>query len=129
MPFCVCPSQTNGIYSSNLRWNFRFPTYAERVAWTVLCLIAVGMVCIFSVVQIMCTWARNRLRQNKQTAFVEAFHDYPRLRDFEIFIKQTTLPIYIFARVGIMALIFLSLRALPEDSYTAVDWVTSIPHF
>jgi hypothetical protein len=36
---------------------------------------------------------------------------------------------YIIARLGIMGLVFSSLRALPTGSYTTVAWVTSIPHF
>jgi hypothetical protein len=36
---------------------------------------------------------------------------------------------YIIARLGIMGLVFSSLRALPTGSYTTVGWMTSIPHF
>lgn len=36
--------------------------------------------------------------------------------------------VYIVARLGLMGLVFSSLRALPVGTYTTVEWVTSIPH-
>lgn len=36
---------------------------------------------------------------------------------------------YVIARLGIMGLVFSSLRALPTGSYTTVGWMTSVPHF
>lgn len=36
---------------------------------------------------------------------------------------------YVIARLGIIGLVFSSLRALPTGSYTTVGWITSIPHF
>lgn len=43
--------------------------------------------------------------------------------------QMVTVCVYTIARFGMMALIFSSLRALPEGSYTTIEWVTSIPHF
>lgn len=59
---------------------------------------------------------------------VEDTH-WQRIFDTHMYIKQAGISLYIIARLGIMALVCSSLRALPEDSYTTVGWVTSIPHF
>jgi hypothetical protein len=46
----------------------------------------------------------------------------------EIFLPLWLVLFYIIARLGMVALVFSSLRALPSGAYIAVDWLASIPH-
>jgi hypothetical protein len=46
----------------------------------------------------------------------------------EIVVADGSLYLYFIARFGTLALMLSSLRALPADSYTTPNWLSSIPH-
>ena len=113
-------------------WNYTFPTRAEWISWIVFCFVAVGAVCIFSTVNIAYLALLHLKLAKRLPSFMEFLIEdthWQRIFDTHMYIKQAGVGLYIIARFGIMALVCSSLRALPEDSYTTIGWVTSIPHF
>lgn len=111
------------------RWNFPFPTEAERITWLVsslACVVVVGIYSFASTIPMYVIWFESR----KLFPFcTKAFNArkgfwYRVILLVEIF----CFAIYVFLRLAIMALAFSSLRALPVGSYTTVEWVMSIPH-
>lgn len=94
--------------------------------------MAVGAVCIFSTVNIAYLALLHLKLAKRLPSFMEFLIEdthWQRIFDTHMYIKQAGVGLYIIARFGIMALVCSSLRALPEDSYTTIGWVTSIPHF
>lgn len=41
---------------------------------------------------------------------------------------EGALYVYYLSRVGIIILMFISLRALPAGSFIGIDWLSTIPH-
>ena len=46
----------------------------------------------------------------------------------EMYSSAVTFSLYVIGRLGIWALTFSSLRALPAESYKSIDWLAIIPH-
>lgn len=114
------------------RWDFTFPTQAEWIAWVTFSFMALGAVSVFNTVNStynLVDHVKSAKKLPSSMDFLYEENNWSRTFKAHILIKQVVLSIYIVSRVGIMALVCSSLRALPEDSYTAVEWVTSIPHF
>lgn len=114
------------------RWDFEFPTRAEWLAWIILSFIAIGTVSIFTTVDFVMA-AVDYLREcNRLPSFLATFYEeshWKRALRIQLIPKMVSSYIYVLARLGIIALVCASFRALPEGSYTTVEWVTSIPHF
>lgn len=126
-------SNLGNIYANHFdRWDFQFPTRAEWLAWIILSFIAIGAVCIFTTVDFVMAvvdYLRESCRlPSFMTIFYEECH-WKRTLDIQLIPKMASAYIYVLARLGIIALVCASFRALPEGSYTTVEWVTSIPHF
>ncbi|KAJ6083977.1 hypothetical protein N7486_010777 [Penicillium sp. IBT 16267x] len=111
-------------------WNFTFPTKAERIAWCVFSLTSLAMVCVFCITTNVGDYIRFLKSKNMLPSFVMALSHYKgQLSVIESVTQIVTLDVYIIARLGMVGLVFSSLRALPASSYTTIDWVTTIPHF
>lgn len=68
--------------------------------------------------------------KNMFPSFMMVFNNHGgQLSMIERATQIVTLDVYIIARLGMVGLVFSSLRALPAGSYTTIDWVTTIPHF
>jgi hypothetical protein len=54
---------------------------------------------------------------------------YPDLYEgFLLFIVMSMLCLYIIARIALLVLPFMALRALPPGAYVQLDWVSFLPH-
>ncbi|KAJ5722075.1 hypothetical protein N7488_000110 [Penicillium malachiteum] len=111
-------------------WDFEFPTKAEQTVWRVLSLICVGAVFIFSAVDCLVEYTSFLKSKNMLPSFMV---DYDRKGGrwlvVDHYIKLLSVLVYVPARLGMMGLVFSSVRALPMATYTTVDWLTTIPHF
>lgn len=91
-----------------LAWNSPFPSPKERLAWRI------------------CSVASTALPMQ---LIVEPTINPWRSGWFSFFLLFFGLLLYIVARITIIVLAFMSLRALPVDAYQTVNWTNYIPHF
>jgi hypothetical protein len=93
-------------------WNFHFPTRTEQLLWriaSVLCAVMPAMIsfCILFTTSAPVGSKRAEVWE-KLTLFCTAA--------------------YVLVRVYLLVEVFISLRSVPVDVYTAVDWSAYIPH-
>lgn len=96
-----------------IAWSFPFPSHMQQMLWRI------------SSLYITCTpvfpWAVGLILSSKVglMSWVEAF----------LIVSVIVCSIlYLFARVTLLVLAFLTLRSLPADAYQTVYWTTFIPH-
>jgi hypothetical protein len=92
-----------------IAWPYVFPSHTELILWRVSC-VAMTVVPLFS------TLACASLEINQM-----------------VFLSSATLLglsswLYIAARIAAIVMAFTTLRALPSEASTVVDWTTFIPH-
>lgn len=113
------------------RWNFLFATDAERTAWRVFSLTSLATTIVFCAATNVGDHVRYLESRNMMPSFAAAVLARGKAT-LSLLVRCTqalTLAVYVMARLGMTALVFASLRALPAGSYTTVDWVMAIPHF
>ncbi|CAG8882790.1 unnamed protein product [Penicillium egyptiacum] len=108
-------------------WKYDFPSYAERISWRVFSLSSVAMVNIFSASNSMFYYAKYLESYGLLPPFMRV-STRPDGIAFRICLVASS-HVYVIVRLGMTALVFSSLRALPMGSYTSIKWVTTIPHF
>jgi hypothetical protein len=115
---------------SNSRWNFTFPTPAERVAWRVFSLITIGASWpVFLIYMLPLTISLVVSRFNLSVPKLKGYIDpESRLGLIEISMYFGWLLVYSWARMGMLILVLISMRALPAGSYVGIDWLSTIPH-
>ena len=111
------------------RWNFSFPTNAEKIAWRVFTLIAVGIAVIPGIMDqwpFFTVWLG---KKNMLPPCMESLGNPTQRRTkFEAVLVNIFIYIYFLARLGTLALMLSSLRAQPPGIYITPDWLSSIPH-
>lgn len=98
-------------------WMFHFPSETERLLWRIAALVSTVCPIVWAVVYTL--------------SFID-----DRKNLGEAHIKMTTInilsgivvPLYLLARVIILAIAVTSLRSLPDAAYETVYWTTFIPH-
>ncbi|KAF8900230.1 hypothetical protein CPB84DRAFT_1779103 [Gymnopilus junonius] len=95
-----------------LGWNFIFPSLAELISWRVCSLL----ITIAPVLSAILLW-------------------YDSKKTSPILLSHLTVPaqlllsiLYLISRLFLLVEAFASLRKLPPGAYSAVEWVTFIPH-
>ena len=108
------------------RWNFTFPTSAEWKAWFVFTFLPIALVFAFFILDM--SWQMFMIRKFGDSS--PTYYTVSKRMDYRLvmYAKQMILYLFFAARLGTLALMLSSLRALPEACYTSVKWVTSIPH-
>ncbi|CAI7572942.1 unnamed protein product [Penicillium glandicola] len=105
-------------------WNFSFPTNTEMIVWRVFSLVAflvplpIGLLGFWMCYQLLRGAGGNKMASANMDAF--------NFRKGIVF--AILLCVYSVARWGSLILMFISLRALPADSYTTIEWLSTIPH-
>ncbi|KAI0059873.1 hypothetical protein BV25DRAFT_1918231 [Artomyces pyxidatus] len=97
-------------------WNYAFPSDVEKLIWRVSSFAIVALPTVMLVpVLILVRW----------------YWEMPYFVHGVLFPFMFTLsaPLYITARLLLLALSFSTLRSLPPDAYRAVEWTLRIPHF
>jgi amino acid transporter len=111
-------------------WNFIFPSEAEQTSWRTFTIVSVASIfiyCLLMTTQDVCI----RLRWKEMLpSFLIGFDSHENLwRLFKDPVLTISMAVYLISQFDIVALVFSSLRLLPEGSYRAIQWATSIPHF
>ncbi|KAI0059844.1 hypothetical protein BV25DRAFT_1029770 [Artomyces pyxidatus] len=97
-------------------WHYDFPSHAEKLIWRVSSLAIVALPAVMLIpVLVLLWWYFNT------PEFVERVL-------FPVMICFCA-PLYIAARLFLLALSFSTLRSLPPEAYRAVQWTLRIPHF
>ncbi|KAJ5082271.1 hypothetical protein N7532_011314 [Penicillium argentinense] len=105
-------------------WNSDFPTKAEQVVWRVFSLVAFVSPVLIYLVVVLVLYELLRASDGKKKADLSiSLITVPQTIVFTILCF-----IYSIARWGNLVLMFTSLRALPAESYTTIDWSSTIPH-
>lgn len=98
-------------------WHYVFPSHAEKLIWRVSSLAIVALPAAMLVpVLVLLLWD-----------FVDTSDFVDQL--LFPFMFALCAPLYIAARLLLLALSFSTLRSLPPDAYRAVQWTLRIPHF
>jgi hypothetical protein len=106
------------------RWNFTFPTQAEKTAWQVFSLVAflvplpIGMLGLWMCYQLLRRSGGNKMARASTAA----------MNVWKLIVFSVLFCVYSTARWGTIILMFISLRALPAGSYTTIEWLSTIPH-
>lgn len=93
-------------------WFSHFPITSEKLLWEVAAITTVISPLMLAVATSMHT--RDDLLANMNMA--------------NFVVVVLSLIMYIIARLLLLVLAFTSLRSLPLDAYTTVDWTTFVPH-
>ena len=112
-------------------WNFQLPTSAERELWRAAITFFAGIYSTYLVVFNLVSYFSHHIAKtfgNKDAdTCIEVANLFPRW-----FILMGLIPVYGsygIARLYIITEGFISLRSMPEDVYSSVNWSNFIPHF
>ncbi|KAI0059876.1 hypothetical protein BV25DRAFT_1918234 [Artomyces pyxidatus] len=94
-------------------WNYAFPSHVEKLAWHVSSLAIVALPGVMLVFMVL-LWTRRASEI---------------LEEVVPFMFALATPLYVAARLLLLALSFSTLRSLPSEAYRAVQWTLLIPHF
>jgi len=92
-------------------WSFQFATLQERWVWRISAILVVGTPISFIVIHETFYYPRNNLT-----------------RFFRGPILCGLIFLYVIARIVLLVLAFVALRALPPDAYVQLDWISFLPH-
>ena len=102
-------------------WSFHFGTLQERWVWRISAIIVSGVPLPWALVQPRLT-----------TLLWSEENNNPIWMDVCVFVASLTFFIldilYLFARIILLVLPFVALRALPPDAYVQLNWISFIPH-
>ncbi|KIK42237.1 hypothetical protein CY34DRAFT_805141 [Suillus luteus UH-Slu-Lm8-n1] len=125
---CVSGMVFGGIHC--LGWNFLFPRHTEQTLWRVA---STGMTC--SPLMFTSMFATALLMDILELEFglqlITSRESPPIFYIFLFFggaVNTLSAYLYIFARVTVIVLMFMSLRSLPPGAYYKVAWTDFIPH-
>jgi len=92
-----------------IAWSFHFATLPERWAWRISAILVSGLPIAI-------------------IAFSGLVYNIIDKRVFRWFIFMSMFCLYIIARIALLVLPFMALRALPPGAYIQLDWVGFLPH-
>jgi len=112
---CLVGSIFGAIHCS--AWNAAFPTAEEMWTWRG-CSLSVTAIPVFLAALLV-------LSEVTKNTFIQVEKDFMSIGKFQI---QASIPIYILARISLITLPFMALRALPPGAFVDVNWSVYIPH-
>ena len=96
-----------------IAWSFHFATLPERWAWRISAILVSGLPIV------MPPLAGHIMKKNTGVKLYKYFAK---------FIVISMLCLYIIARIALLVLPFMALRALLPGAYVQLDWVSFLPH-
>ena len=102
-----------------IAWSFHFATLAEQWAWRISAILVSGLPISIIVFSGLLTIFDNNEHKTAGMDLYEAILSF-------ILISKSCL--YIFARIALLVLPLVLLRALPPGAYVELDWVSFLPH-
>jgi hypothetical protein len=97
-----------------IAWSFHFATLPERWAWRISAILIAGLPIAMAALATL-------LGEIKPTR-MELYEN------FLMFVTMLILCLYIIARIALLVLPFMALRALLPSAYVQLDWVSFLPH-
>jgi hypothetical protein len=113
LPFCslfVIPLAFGALHV--IGWNFYFPTRTEQLLWRVASILCVGI----PILTIPTILVHGSSRTGSS------------LEQLSERLVMTSLGAYFLVRAYLLVEVFVGLRSVPADVYTAVNWSAYIPH-
>ena len=100
-------------------WHFNFPSEAEKIAWRTSCIVTEASLFVHGIAEAFSHHAPP--------------HDYLYIEGYKLkwpanLIFFVPAAAYFFARMVLIVVAIMSLRALPAESYVNLQWSTFIPH-
>ncbi len=122
-------------------WNFSFPTRTEQFLWRANSLTVATIVPFFwlvsfvywSLYRMFMETTERRLKIERVTRITYWYGTCPELEYSQRssfvwrWILRACAYVYVIARLGLIVLIFMGLRSLPEGCYRPVAWLVLIP--
>ena len=102
-----------------IAWSFHFTTLQERWAWRISAILVSALPISLILVALLCP---TFVADENKPIWMELYED------FMILIMILMSFLYIIARIILLVLPFVALRALPPDAYVQLDWVSFLPH-
>lgn len=94
-----------------LAWNGPFPTAKEALAWRVCAVATTSLPLLACAIFLLSDWA---VFENRETLFG--------------IVLLVPVSLYAIARITLVTLAFMSLRALPADAFQTIAWTNYIPN-
>jgi hypothetical protein len=98
-----------------IEWSYPFPSHAELVLWHISCL---AMMIVPFLSAVVCAYM-SAGDENSQLDWI--------INWFVILLILSAW-LYVAARIATILMAFTTLRALPSEAFTVVDWTSFIPH-
>ncbi|KIM22421.1 hypothetical protein M408DRAFT_79104 [Serendipita vermifera MAFF 305830] len=102
-----------------IAWSSEFPSRTELVLWRVSC---IAMIAIPTMVTLMLSFATISKAYERYFGWLDIFV----IALCALIVISAWL--YIASRMSTLAIALTSLRSLPPDAFTNVDWTTFFPH-
>ena len=113
--FAMCVATVFGAIHC-IPWSFHFATLQERWAWRISSVFLSG-------VPIFALSLGSLLSDSENEETELKLYDY-----FLVLIIVILVSLYSIARIVLLVLPFVALRALPPGAYVQVDWISFLPH-
>ena len=113
LTFAVCVATVFGAIHC-IPWSFHFATLQERWVWRISAVLASGLPISMAAIALLVekdtfTWSKI-------------------CEDFMILILMAMALLYFIARIALLVLPFVALRALPPGAYVQLNWISFLPH-
>jgi hypothetical protein len=102
-----------------IAWSFHFTTLQERWTWRISAILVSGFPVVIATFSVFLTAFE---KEENRTMWIELYEN------FLSTILMTMTCLYIIARVALLLLPFVALRALSPDAYVELNWVSFLPH-
>jgi len=101
-----------------IAWSFHFATLQERWAWRISAILISSLpIVIIALLLLLAVFD-----EENRNMWIEVYEN------FLAFVVVTLTCLYIFVRMTLLVLPFVALRALPPDTYVALNWISFLPH-
>ena len=94
-----------------IAWSFHFATLQERWVWRICAILVSGLPILLVAIP-----------------FLYDRFDWIFREDFIQYIFMAMMILYVIARIALLVLPFVALRALPPGAYVQLNWVSFLPH-
>ena len=98
-----------------LAWDAPFPTPKEALAWRICAVATTSLPLVEFAIFLLCTWD------------VVSGSEY-KFSPLHLFLTIPPLALYVLARITLITLAFMSLRALPAGAFQTIAWTNYVPN-
>ena len=98
-----------------IAWSFHFATLPERWAWRISAILVSGLPIAITAFSVLLLIFEKEIKTT-------------RMKLYEDFLTFIVICLYIIARLVLLVLPFMALRALLPGAYVQLNWVSFLPH-